>query len=102
MQKLLAFLRRRPLLSCSLLANASLAAGWTIEHRDGAALLDEVMQQSWESDGRYVGLMGQWDAAVKEEDQELIAKLSIFAQSLAEGREMHSDLLARQGFDWAE
>ena len=99
MTRLFDLLRRRPLLTCSLLANAALATGWTIERRDRAHQLEDVLLQVHQAEGRYIGMLGDWDAAVTADDEQRIAELSELAGVWATAHASNARFFTGRGSD---
>ncbi|MHC4376878.1 MAG: hypothetical protein ACYS26_09800 [Planctomycetota bacterium] len=101
MKRLIQLLRQHPLLACSLAVNAALGLGFVVDHRHQVAQREGAAEQMWRVDGSYVRLLGDWDAAVRSEDEKRIAELSRLSRSFAEAREAKARTIAGQGFDWA-
>ena len=102
MKRLIRFVRRHPLLACSLAANAALAFGFAVDHYRQASRLDEVMEIAWRADESYVRLLVDWNTAVESGDDARLEQLGSYAQSLAATREANRELMLGQGLDWVQ
>lgn len=101
MKRPIRFVRRQPLLACSLAANAVLAFGFALDHNRQFSRLEECLEIAWRADGSYVRWLGEWNAAVESGDEARLGQLSFYAQSLAETREVNRGQMLAQGLEWA-